>query len=813
LIRPVCALAAAVLLAFASTARAQLPAADRGGTRPAVAPVPVDIGIESTLSSGTLDDLPTAGSLFAVLETTQPEIIGDRFDVGGLDAGQPARLGAFLGSSTQTVFRVGDVDITDPDGSGTPLLFPDLFPWRMATVRTGLMPVDVNAAAVAVSLDPKRPAAAWTGRAEATFSGAGLASDRSSLLAPPVARLAGWGRGAATVAGPVSPRVGLSAGAAWTSASQFERGAPVSVDDSVGSAFAHVVFAATPSSELRALALLQRASYPAAGRIGYQQSLGSEVDHSVHLQSTWEHRSASAGTWRALVALTQRTRTPDALSGRPLLDRLQDGPAALILEDVETTDRRWTLGGRVTPRSVTFAGRPQALALGADLERATMNTPASFAGSVGEQIDGIPSRIWTFTAPGPRSNRAATTVAAFVSDRFDLASRLTLDLGLRYEGVSASAAGAANGVAWHTWLPRASLSLAISQRAGLSAIVGYRRSAYRLPLALLAWGDPAAPVGSVYASNGSGSPPLVARVGPGTGGDPGFSSIDPALARPTTDELVIGLQAQPSPALRMALTGFARRERHLIAVVDTGVPTTDYAVLGVADPGLDLQHTTDDQVLPVYDRLPGSFGQDRYLVTNPADEPAATMSGLKASIEASTNRLFVLFGATASLAKAPAASLGYHVTENDQDLVGELYVDPNAATFARGRPFVDRAYTMKLTTVYHFPHDIRAGVIARYQDGQPFARIIVVPGLHQGAEAIRAFADGDSRFTFTGTLDLRLQKGLTIGRRRVALIADAFNLINLGNEVEERVVTGDRFRTVIATQPPRAVHLGARIEF
>jgi hypothetical protein len=120
---------------------------------------------------------------------------------------------------------------------------------------------------------------------------------------------------------------------------------------------------------------------------------------------------------------------------------------------------------------------------------------------------------------------------------------------------------------------------------------------------------------------------------------------------------------------------------------------------------------------------------------------------------------------------------------------------------------------MKLAAVYRVPGDLRVGAIARYQDGQPFSRVVVVPGLRQGAEAIRAFPNGESRFTFTGTLDVRVQKGFRVGATRVDAIVDGYNVVNLDKEVEERVVTGPGFRTVTAIQPPRVFHLGLRVTF
>jgi hypothetical protein len=91
--------------------------------------------------------------------------------------------------------------------------------------------------------------------------------------------------------------------------------------------------------------------------------------------------------------------------------------------------------------------------------------------------------------------------------------------------------------------------------------------------------------------------------------------------------------------------------------------------------------------------------------------------------------------------------------------------------------------------------------------------VTIVPDLNQGTDFVRAYPAGDARFSFTGTLDLRVQKGFAAGSARIDAFLDAYNLFNLGYEVEERVVTGSGFRTITAIQPPMAVHLGVRVTF
>jgi hypothetical protein len=78
---------------------------------------------------------------------------------------------------------------------------------------------------------------------------------------------------------------------------------------------------------------------------------------------------------------------------------------------------------------------------------------------------------------------------------------------------------------------------------------------------------------------------------------------------------------------------------------------------------------------------------------------------------------------------------------------------------------------------------------------------------------VRSYANGGSAFTFVGTIDLRVQQAFTLGRAEVTAVVDVYNLPNLDNEVIEYVVTGPRFRTPTALQPPRTVLAGLRVAF
>jgi hypothetical protein len=435
-------------------------------------------------------------------------------------------------------------------------------------------------------------------------------------------------------------------------------------------------------------------------------------------------------------------------------------------------------------------------------------TPA-YPGTIRELVDGIPARAWQYSPPR-EARRSATTLDAFVADRVNLSKRLTLDAALRFDGVTGTARDAARGVAWRTWLPRAAVRWSITDAWRLALFSGYQRTADALTLGTLAYGDPASPVADVYRWNGGGNlGPLVARVGPGAGSGGALTTIDAHLARPATGELDIGIEARPIGSMRLRFAHTLKRQSNALAVIDTGAPASSYAVTGIPDPGANFQDPIDDQILPIYDRLPASFGADRYLLTNSPNRPD-TFRGMNLSVQVSTNHLSLFAGGTTSESHVYAANRGFRVTEADPGTAGERLTDPNASTHARGYPFSDRSYTVKIAGVYRFSRGVRLGVIARYQDGQPFSRLIVAPDLNQGAEAIRAIRNGGSRFSYTGTLDVRVQKELARGRQRVALVMDVYNLPGMGKEVEEYVVTGPNFRDITAVQPPRTVLIGLR---
>jgi hypothetical protein len=793
----ICA-ATAVLLALAAPARAIAQTTTQSvDHRP----------LTTDLTAEIMDDLPLGGTVYSVLENTQAEVIADRFTSGGLNVGGDARLGGFLGSWSQTLFRIGDLDISDPFGSGAPMLSPVLVYWRQVSVANGLMPADINTPALGVTLQPRRGGDTWSAIFNGSGSGGSLAASAPGDRPAPIARLKDFTDGSALIAGPISSRLSLAAGGRAARGASFTREQRPSSDATTGSGFLHLVFTPSSTREWRLLGLAQRNEGPQERWTAFDSAAASSRTTALHLQTTFESHAPDTANWRVFAGFTGRDRGNDYPASVPVVERITIGPVMYAADSLaDTTARRIAVGARLAPPTAPDA--KHRLNYGVDLGSAMTEVSDPFTGQIREIVDTVPARIWTFSSGAGTSHRQTFTASIFASDTVRLTPSRTLDVGVRGELVHGSADDAATSVRWISLLPHASLRWDLSSRRAL--IFGYSRTANALNHSWLAYGDP----GSSTATVATAAAPetIVSRVGPGTGGIVSFSAIDPGLKRPYTDEFVIGFEKRRSAATRYTLTGIARREGNLLGVLNTGVTASGYTVINMPDAGKDLVDPSDDRDLPVYNRLPSTFGQDAYLVTN-TGQNAATAFALRMTWEHSGNRLFTLFGATASAATGSGANRGYGPLENDQDIPGELFTSPNAASYARGRLFADRAFTIKWTTRYRFPGDVTVAGIARYQDGQPFSRLVLATGLNQGAEAIQTYPNAGSRFTFTGTFDLRVQKAVRVGAARVDLILDAYNLLTRNNEVEEYVVSGTAFRTPTAIEPPHSIHLGARLTF
>ena len=174
------------------------------------------------------------------------------------------------------------------------------------------------------------------------------------------------------------------------------------------------------------------------------------------------------------------------------------------------------------------------------------------------------------------------------------------------------------------------------------------------------------------------------------------------------------------------------------------------------------------------------------------------------------------FSALKSLSRT---SPGNSEWENDPGMVGSLFDNPNSLINSRNRPFFDRGFTSKLAVLYRAPGEWRVGLLARYYDGLPFGRRLVVLGFNQGPFFVHATPRGDPvghRTEYNLTADLRLRRSFALAKGpRLTLVIDVFNLLNSDQKTRENDLTGPLFplRVPLEVQAPRVIRLGAEVDF
>jgi hypothetical protein len=779
-------------------------------------PAVVEVTVVDEAAEGTafgeawLRDLPSGRDAWSLLETTDPVAVASRMDTGGVWAGEPGRATAHGASLAQSATALGGAAISDPLGRGFALLDPDLDWLSAVRFSTSLLPASESGGGPVLSLTPRRPARAWTGTA--TFAQAGDAGVPDAE-APPIARLQSWRNGTALASGPIGARAGLLVAASLRDSERVERDAPRRLSADVGSALAHLVLQPGHSQELRVLGMFQQTDRPFASRAAALDPLATEQARAWLLSGAWTGRRRDGAAAEVGLSYAHQSLDSADVSLGHSVERLRDGPVPSLAAPGDDGLSRLAFDARLLA-PVGWPGGGGLVQAGLSVMRAGTDLgPIPGVWTIPETLDGVGARVWQQRIGRTRTRGRTTDAAAWAELSTDPSRRFSGAAGLRIEWLSAAPTEGAGAFSWLTASPRLRGRWRLGETTAL--LLGAAQYRHTLPLSTVAFTDPAAPHYDVYRWDDRDADgvfreaergPLVALQGPGAG----LVEVDGGLRAPLTREVVLGIERRAG-VWTARFVGLYRRETGLVETVNVGVSEADYVRTTVPDPSGDIHGPEDDQLLPIFERRPASFGQDRYLLTN-VDGDDAWHEGAEITVMRDGERVGLLLGATAHRSDGPLAWRGFRPEENDQGLPGERRDNPNADTFGRGRLFSDRAYTIKLAGRYAAPGDFRFGAVARYQDGQPFARLYLARGLAQGTEAIQAVPNGRHRFEFAFTLDARVEKGFRVGRARVAAVAEAFNLLGNTHEVEEYVVTGEAFRTPTATQPPRVWRFGVRLD-
>ena len=424
------------------------------------------------------------------------------------------------------------------------------------------------------------------------------------------------------------------------------------------------------------------------------------------------------------------------------------------------------------------------------------------------------------------------SIGVYFDDTFRLGSRVTLNLGIRYDWTRASIrsypllddAGNETGdfspevpeiFTWNVVSPRAGVIFKLNE-TGQTMLKFHAGRYYR---------------GAVTSEFDDVNPAVSPRFlfdGTYVGGVPNPASlelvsdnsqltVDPDFKDPYTDQYIVGFEHELMTNLGLQVSYVHKRSGDYGGWKDIRGQYVSAAY--VDSVGADAT----GQTLQLF-RLVSPADERLFQLTNP-EEMFSRYNGL--SIQAQkrlANRWQLTGGLTFSKSTGLNGSNMTSPTGSQSGvplavLAGQLFgMDPNHYVNTEGRLIGDRPVVGKLQFLYEFPGDVLVGLNYTHQSGRLWSRQIRVAGLGFPSRPLINLEPntGDRRVPDWNMFDLRLQKDFRIGgEARIAVIGDILNLTNADTYESVGSRQGDVSSFGLPTRflYPRRLMLGARIKF
>ena len=797
--------------------------------------------------------LPSTLHLWTFLGHTEVSATVERFDVAGMHADEAMLFGSRGGSWSQNRVIWNGFDVTSGDGART-LLLPDIAVVDDITYDAGSAGISPSGAVLL--LRPRTGESTLHGEGHIFFQSGALQNVnvtprlRSFGITESDERYRYFAQGNVQLGGPLSSSWTYYGATSRLQTEKWIRNYLLPVRSTLTSETVHLLGDLSARDRLGLVWLGQQGHQPRGGanpQVASEatldtsrnfQSLQGSWTHTVSPRSLLDARAAfSIGkTDGALQFGTDKPSreelfpgfvdipfVPSAENGRDivaLLNNVWTGAAPLALA---SRDRRLEVRTQFHALRRGPGTSVHRLSFGVDLEWLQAEERAHAFQNIDLRFfRGAPNSVQVFNASDARNG--STRSQAYAVDNISIGA-LSFSLSgeaSRARGSNQQSSGrGSNSLRWGNFGAHAGVGYRIGHRhpTVLRAAVAHRYQE-ALIRALKAV-HPSGPGVSTYSWNDSnrdgGFQP--GELGPliKVEGSP-FSRLDPQLKQPYAREVHLVAAQDLRGRLVFSLHAFRRVEHRILALMNTGVPSSAYDPVDVFDPGNDGASQTGDEALRVaYNQHVETLGQDAYLLSN-FSHPKAFSEGYEARLAKAGTQLQWDLAFTRYRAVARTAP-GNGPLQNDWSVLAVIN-DPNQSINAYGSTFFDRGLAARFWGTWQPGWDMRLGWICSYLDGAPYGRILPVTGLNQGLLGIlatrRGPGDGSSnegkRTAYNFTTDLRLSRGFHLNHGRLDASLDLFNLFNSARALREADVTSPThfWRIPLSFQTPRSLQLGLR---
>jgi Carboxypeptidase regulatory-like domain/TonB dependent receptor len=294
-----------------------------------------------------------------------------------------------------------------------------------------------------------------------------------------------------------------------------------------------------------------------------------------------------------------------------------------------------------------------------------------------------------------------------------------------------------------------------------------------------------------------------------TVGGAGAVRIDRSINRPVTNELSTNLERELVTGLSARVSYVYKNARDIWAEGDPIRENAFTVPYTITDPGPDnVLNTGDEQTFQTFDR-PAATGQDR-VYTNP-DGYDADFNTVELALNRRMMGRWMLLTSTG----VTWSKMQHYSTTTPTGYTRAFSFRPSDRLFGDefGRE-TSMVWNYKVIGRYELPWGIGSSGSWRVQSGQQYGRTINVTFPGDGARTVRVEPITANRYPNISILDLRLDKAFTLPKQggKVTLQFDGFNLANSGAITAFRTTTVN-YREVTETLAPRIFRVGVRWDF
>ncbi len=446
--------------------------------------------------------------------------------------------------------------------------------------------------------------------------------------------------------------------------------------------------------------------------------------------------------------------------------------------------------------------------------------------------DGVPFTATLYNTP-VNSDVGVNTWGAFVQDSWVIQSRLSLNLGIRFDGIQgfmpaqSSPAGTFIGARDFEEIRDApDWPLNVGPRMGFSydlfgdgrtAIKGYWGRFYNqigstFPFQVNANDKNSATVewndldGDLYIKPGPcGTVACSPELGPFTGFGGGSATvIDPDITRPYSDETNFGVMHTLLPNLSLDVSYHRRTQRNGTGLLDqVRTPDRYTAETRTYDDPVD----GPNQTITIYNLDPELISTRDQILTN-VEDLKSTYNGVHIQMNKRMSNNWQLLGGL-TLQKHEGFYHSGTLTSSD-------FNNPNVRIGRDGaRIFNDVPWVFTVSGSYMFPHDIMLSGKYTGKAGAPLNRTYTFGGLTQASETVYVVPRGTDRSdSVTQFVDIRISKSFDLGgRSRFEIMMDMFNILNSNPVLLQTEAIGSRWSQPQSILAPRIIRFGGKFSF